>query len=486
MPSSEPVAKVLITSITVENFKSIQRLDLKLKPGLNVLVGPNGSGKSNILEALYFLRKALVDEVRKTPYMPYAPDYWSPLDLLYKRDPSARLAYRVRMLHRIRTKEGVLETPLELHAVFAVAPDASTIEPVEIILSYGEGDTTVAFRPGEVEVRIKRKLADMLLESIEKRELEELILLGGEEKESLRKAVKGASEEFTVLRMSSAYRPLDILRLSQTITSPLLVSAKLSKTKADRYVMLAAILLPPHVLPVAYSLKLRDYAAFRGYPPPLPLAIAPPGLREALTVLSGLVLLKHPDVGRLREPQPLRETSRLDTRASNLAAVLYAIMGRRGGLPERFIHALSKLFPGTRLRFETLYGRVALYVEEDGLELPPPNIPDGLFKLLAILAAVELTPSLLLIDEIENSMHRSMIEYVVDTLDSLEVPVLVATHSPIVVDLVGPEKTLVTVKEPGKGTTVEAFSSPRELLRRLDELGVAFSDYILHKTSIKT
>jgi len=481
-----PVAKVLITSITVENFKSIQRLKLELKPGLNVLVGPNGSGKSNILEALYFLRKALVDEAKKTPYMPYAPDYWSPLDLLYNRDPSTRLTYHVRMLHRARTKEGVLEAPLELHAVFAVAPDASTIEPVEIMLSYGEDDTTVAFRPGEVEVRIRRKLADMLLESVKNRELEELILLGGEElKESLRKAVERTSEEFTSLRMSSVYRPLDILRLSQTITSPLPASAKLSKTEASHYVMLTAMLLPPHVLPLAYSLKVRDNVAFRGYPLPLSLATAPPGLRDVLTVLSGIILLKHPDVGRLREPQPLRETSRLDPRASNLAAVLYAIMGKRGGLPERFIHALSKLFPGTRLRLETVYGRVALYVEEDGLELPPPNIPDGLFKLLSILAAVELTPSLLLIDEIENSMHRSMIEYVVDTLDGLEVPVIVATHSPIVVDLVGPEKTLVTAKKPGKGTMVEVFSSPGELLRRLDELGVAFSDYIAHKTSIQ-
>ena len=89
---------------------------------------------------------------------------------------------------------------------------------------------------------------------------------------------------------------------------------------------------------------------------------------------------------------------------------------------------------------------------------------------------------MLLVDEIENSVHRSMIEYVINTLDSLEVPVLVATHSPLVVDPVGSGKILFTVKEPGKGTTVEAFTSPRELLRRLDELGVTFSDYVLYKT----
>ncbi|MET1101744.1 MAG: AAA family ATPase, partial [Pyrodictiaceae archaeon] len=193
-----------------------------------------------------------------------------------------------------------------------------------------------------------------------------------------------------------------------------------------------------------------------------------------------------PDVGKLREPQQLRETDRLDPRASNLAAVLYAIMGRRGRLPESIEHALSRLFPGTRLKLETLYGRVALYAEEDGVELPPPNMPDGLFKLLSILVAVELGPSLLLIDEVENSLHLSALEYVVDTLDSLEVPVIVATHSPVVVDLAGPEKTLVTARDPDKGTVVEEFKSPRELLKKLGELGIAFSDYVLHRTSAHT
>lgn len=473
-------SKIQITSIVVENFKSIQRLELRLKPGLNVLVGPNGSGKSNILEAIYFLRKALVDEANKSPYMPYAPDYWSPLDLLHDRDPTARLTYRVKMLHRVRARGEILETPLELRVVFVITPDTSTIEPVEIMLSYGDDDTTLVFRPEEVEARIKRSLASMFLESIKN---EEPILPGAKElKEELRKALEGTSGNLVVIRMPSPHKPLVILRLSQMMFDALPVATQQAQARRD--LVFGIILFAPHVLPVAYRARIKGDEEFKGYPL-FPPTLSPLGLGGILRVLASIILLKHPDVGRLREPQPLLETSRLDTRASNLAVALYAIMGRRGGLPERFTHALSKLFPGTRLRFETIYGRVALYVEEDGLELPPPNIPDGLFKLLSILTAVELSPSLLLVDEVENSMHRSMIEYVVDTLDSLEVPVLVATHSPLVVDLAGPEKTLVTVKEPGKGTTVEVFTSPRELLGRLDELGVAFSDYVFYKTSIK-
>jgi predicted ATP-dependent endonuclease of OLD family len=41
--------KVFPEQITIENFKSIKRITLKLKPGVNLLVGPNRAGKTNIL-----------------------------------------------------------------------------------------------------------------------------------------------------------------------------------------------------------------------------------------------------------------------------------------------------------------------------------------------------------------------------------------------------------------------------------------------------
>jgi len=81
-------------------------------------------------------------------------------------------------------------------------------------------------------------------------------------------------------------------------------------------------------------------------------------------------------------------------------------------------------------------------------------VPDGLIKTLAIAVAVDLNPSILLIDEVENSLHARALEYVFDMLNSVKVPVLAATHSPNVVDLAGPERTfLVTRGE--DGTKVE-------------------------------
>ncbi len=39
------------------------------------------------------------------------------------------------------------------------------------------------------------------------------------------------------------------------------------------------------------------------------------------------------------------------------------------------------------------------------LELPAPGISDGFYKALTLLTALESEPSLLVVDEVENSLH---------------------------------------------------------------------------------
>jgi len=50
----------MISTITVNGYRSLQQFSLDLSPGLNVLVGPNAAGKSNIVSFFNFLR-LLVD-----------------------------------------------------------------------------------------------------------------------------------------------------------------------------------------------------------------------------------------------------------------------------------------------------------------------------------------------------------------------------------------------------------------------------------------
>ncbi len=56
-----PEIKAFLKSIHIENFRSLRKVDLPLKP-LTVLVGPNASGKSNALKALDVLNNLMADE----------------------------------------------------------------------------------------------------------------------------------------------------------------------------------------------------------------------------------------------------------------------------------------------------------------------------------------------------------------------------------------------------------------------------------------
>ena len=51
-----------ITKLTVENFKSFDKLEVELRP-FNIIVGSNASGKSNLLDVFKFLRDIADDSL---------------------------------------------------------------------------------------------------------------------------------------------------------------------------------------------------------------------------------------------------------------------------------------------------------------------------------------------------------------------------------------------------------------------------------------
>ena len=52
-------SQMRITAIHIQHYKSLADVQIELSP-VTVLVGPNGSGKSNVVDALRFLREAIV------------------------------------------------------------------------------------------------------------------------------------------------------------------------------------------------------------------------------------------------------------------------------------------------------------------------------------------------------------------------------------------------------------------------------------------
>lgn len=121
---------------------------------------------------------------------------------------------------------------------------------------------------------------------------------------------------------------------------------------------------------------------------------------------------------------------------------------------------------------------------ENGVPLPPPSIPSGYAKMLAILTAVALKPSLILIDEIENSLHLKFIEELLDVLEYSESKVIIATHSPLVVDLVDPED-LIQVEKIGMTSKFERIPDPEKLKKKLLEKGLTLSESWLYGNFFK-
>ncbi|MFP3485899.1 MAG: AAA family ATPase, partial [Vulcanisaeta sp.] len=169
----------------------------------------------------------------------------------------------------------------------------------------------------------------------------------------------------------------------------------------------------------------------------------------------------------------------LDVRARNLSQVFYRLSAE--GRTEYISTVLREAFNGVAVVPRSSAGRVFLVIRERGIELPPPNIADGLIKALAIASAIELRPTILLIDEVENSLHVKALKVIYDVLNSLEVPVIIATHSPALVDMAEPERVFVVSRGDDGGTVVEPpYGDLERLKRRLNELGVSLSDYILY------
>jgi len=489
-----PTIKVFPEEITIENFKSIRHLTLRPKPGVNVLVGPNMTGKTNTLEALHFLSRALSQaELLRTPYLPYLPQYWSPEDLFFMRRFENPIGFELLFRVVMRHGEAFFKHYVRFVVKFALSRGRETIEPFYMSIAWETADKefTTKLEVGDGEVRVcinPRYLSEYAkyIKEVRVREdafkpfIDEIINKINElSKESTDLETKG---ELVIAQRAIESQFLKLLLASPFIHIFHIRPASLGNGFNEFY--LIRIVFPTFFMymPILIKWGLADPSEFRGVL--YDTTIAPPNLSTLIDTtirifLERSVLLKHPDIGAISEPQPFTGEEQLDVRARNLSQVFYRLSAE--GRTEYISTVLREAFNGVAVVPRSSAGRVFLVIRERGIELPPPNIADGLIKALAIASAIELRPTILLIDEVENSLHVKALKVIYDVLNSLEVPVIIATHSPALVDMAEPERVFVVSRGDDGGTVVEPpYGDLERLKRRLNELGVSLSDYILY------
>jgi predicted ATPase len=127
----------------------------------------------------------------------------------------------------------------------------------------------------------------------------------------------------------------------------------------------------------------------------------------------------------------------------------------------------------------------ALAIElEDGTQVPAEQMSEGMLYYLAFAALSHIEPtSVLLVEEPENGLHPARIADVMRILREIsqETQVLIATHSPLVVNELEPDEVSVVTRRPGEGTKVTPIRQTpnfeeRSKIYALGELWLSYAD----------
>lgn len=195
------------------------------------------------------------------------------------------------------------------------------------------------------------------------------------------------------------------------------------------------------------------------------------GIRTLADFLSSIRVLE-PDVNEARSPSRMIQGP-LANDASNLSAALQRIAQTDEVAFESLQSDLSYCLQGFRgIDFQPIGGpgkAVAVVLRERGLKRPIElaDASFGTVRLLAILAALHEPnpPPFTAIEEIDHGLHPYAIDVVVSRLRaaSQRTQLLLATHSPTLVNRLAPGELIVCGRDPSTGESVIPLIDSEEL-----------------------
>jgi len=451
------LANLRLRRIRVRNFKSLGDVRVELRQ-LNVVIGPNASGKTNFIELFLLLKELYARYVRNPVIPPYR--YWWRWENVVWRGSDEPM--RVEMDFESPDYEARLDVVVDYVDRLAIP-----YERLEVRCPSRNYYVTLEKRHGTATLTINRDY----LEGLAPSEVKGLLKLAAPHaREALERVLREGS--LTVRTAAESLLAPRAIFAGMVARGEGVAAINYGRDFSDRDYVLVA---PGPLRRVAVRVGERQVLRFEHL-----LVMA---LRELERFFRRIVVLKPMDAQSAREPKPLRLEAELDVHLRNLANVLYTVFHRRGGrVPDR-VESLIKLAYGREVHLwpkPTEDGRVMVCATEGGAELPPPCLSDSLLKLLGIGLALEQEPSVLAIDQVEDSLHAKTIEVVIDELRSLgSTTVILTTHSPAVIDLLSPED-VVLCEMTEEGTKLRRLREPEALRRRLGELGLTLSEAYIY------
>jgi predicted ATPase len=206
------------------------------------------------------------------------------------------------------------------------------------------------------------------------------------------------------------------------------------------------------------------------------------GIRALAEFLSSLRVLE-PDVSEARTPARMISGPLADD-ASNLAAALHRLSTTDedafGALQSDLRYCLQGL---DAIEFQSIGGpgkSVAVVLRERGVR-QPVELADASFgtvRLLAILTALHEPdpPPFTAIEEIDHGLHPYAIDILVDRMRRAaeHTQLLIATHSPTLVNRLRPEELVVCGRDPETGASLIPMMDSAAMLRAVEasELGL--------------
>lgn len=199
------------------------------------------------------------------------------------------------------------------------------------------------------------------------------------------------------------------------------------------------------------------------------------------------------DPDALRRPSGLipetESVGFLDERGLGLAGVYFALRNRDDNVFSTIVEGVRRHFPTLRgLRVKAVTSSEVVLEAElvTGVRITTSRMSEGLLYYLAFAALRYLDPvSLLLVEEPENGLHPARIGEVMRILraivDEGHTQVVMATHSPLVVNELRPEEVSVVTRKVEEGTRVKRIKDTPDFEERakvyaLGELWIAYAN----------